>query len=308
MGSGLEVNVPVFVNADKKLDFIAAHYTKFDFEPTIGQEKDMAVDSSADYRFSHFLSLIELLDKITSKKSVMIVNHGLSDPQDNPIGLSLPLSSKSGDWKFTSDIIKILADFASTSNQSNIDYNEIEKSRTKAGKHIPVNLLKDIDDILRSIRAKKLIDRIEIRACNIGADQTILSQIKTIFAARIVIAPKVHMFYGTVRNIRKSSQNVFNQWLRTHPGSRSFTDSATSNMFAMKMTGKSVARGLEYIVTSIDVKWFVEKYIIQGSGYISNQDKAGAEIAPFTFSAMDATGGSYWLTSESGYINSLVSV
>jgi hypothetical protein len=105
------------------------------------------------------------------------VNHGMSDQNDDPLGLILPLTSGSA-WNPEEYSLGVLAGFVGKT-PSDADYADKEKnSSMETAQHqkipMPAGTLKPLDIALRALRAKKLLKRLELRACNLGGNPTVM--------------------------------------------------------------------------------------------------------------------------------------
>jgi hypothetical protein len=315
MGYGLAFSVPVLINSERHFDLVANHYRNFDLEPGPAGGMDLVVDvPGSDGRFSTFLEFIRLLTKWADQETVLAVNHGMSDPNDNPLGLILPLTSSSGSaWNPEEYTLGLLANFVGK-NPSDADYATAENGssvQNQQGQTItmPSGTLKPLDTALRSLRAKKKLKRLELRACNLGGNTKVMQLLGKVLGVSKIVAPQVHMFYCQLpaAGFLPDSAVNFGQWVRQHPRSRMFTDTASPHRVGLQINGKHALRSFDFDCDDLDVKWFVEKFICTGSGYISRTPARNAHINPFSFAGMDFR-QSFVLTQESDYEGQLVEV
>jgi hypothetical protein len=96
MGYGLRSDVPALVNRDRQFDIVPDHYRAFSLEPGPNSSMDLNVYlPPQNARFGTFLELIQQLNTFANQETVLVVNHGMSDQNDDPLGLILPLTSGS---------------------------------------------------------------------------------------------------------------------------------------------------------------------------------------------------------------------
>jgi len=314
MGYGLRVNVPVLVNASRTFDLVVNHYRAFNLETGPTASMDMMVYVPPQGRFSTFLELVNQLTSFAGSGTVLIVNHGSSDANDNPIGLILPLAAGST-WNPDEYTLGLLAGFISKS-PSDKDYQNAEsqssmQTAAKQTVHMPAGTLKPLDTALRALRARKL-SRLEIRACNLGGNVPVLKLLAQVLGVATIAAPKVHMFYAgspAAPPPLSSAPAAFAHWKLSHARARVFTETPAANprLLALQINGKHAARSADFNTTDVDVKWFIDQYVCPGSTYISNPSGKGARVKPFTFSGMDIA-NSFALNQEDAYADNLVEV
>jgi hypothetical protein len=131
-----------------------------------------------------------------------------------------------------------------------------------------------------------------------------------VLGVQTVVAPKVHMFYlGVTAPLPLPFSDAgFATWLTGHAHARTFTEvAANPGRVAIQVNGTGAFRSMDIATTTLDVRWFVEKYICPGSGYISTAPGSQARVAPFTFSGMDSD-HSFALGQEDDYEGQLVEV
>jgi hypothetical protein len=78
MGYGLNVNVPVLVNAEPAFNVVVDHYRVFSLEPGPSSGMDLMVVVPEQQRFNTFLDLVRKIDAL-GVDTVIVVNHGSSD-------------------------------------------------------------------------------------------------------------------------------------------------------------------------------------------------------------------------------------
>jgi hypothetical protein len=244
---------------------------------------------------------------------VLIVNHGMSDVNDNALGLILPLTSASA-WNPEEYTLGLLAGFVGQT-PSDDDYANAEKNSSMTVQGHTVRMqpgtLKPLDIALRGLRAKKLLKRLEIRACNLGNNQTVMKLLAKVFGLTTIVAPQVHMFYAKIGPPGPAPDNYpsFAAWLKRHPRARTFTDQSpsSSRQVGIQVTGKHAHRVTDFDTTDLDVKWFIEKFVCPGSKYVSQPPGRGARVNTLSFSGMDVN-NSFVLGEEGEYENQLVEV
>jgi hypothetical protein len=64
MGYGLNINVPVLVNAEPHFSIVVDHYRTFNLEPGPSSGMDLMVAVPAQSRFSKFLDLVQKIDSL----------------------------------------------------------------------------------------------------------------------------------------------------------------------------------------------------------------------------------------------------
>ena len=310
MGYGMAFSVPLLANRDRRFDIVPDHYRIFNLEPGPASAMDLVVDvPSQDGRFGTFLELIQLLDRYAAQQTVLVVNHGASDANDYPIGLSLPLISGSP-WNPDQYTLGLLRDFVGK-NPSDSDYAAAESGssmQSAQGQTIRMaaGTLKPLDTALRSLRAKKL-KRVELRACNLGGNSTVMKLLAMVLGVDFIVAPSVHMFYLRLpaAGIRPDTAANFNQWVRNHAPCRTFTDTASSRRVAIRVNGRHADRTVDIDADDLDVKWFIDNYVCIGSPYVSRPPGRNAFVKPFSFSGMDFN-HSFVLAREDDYVGQLV--
>ena len=315
MGYGLSYSVPVLVNGERHFDLVPNHYRNFDLEPGPSTGMDLVVDvPTTDGRFSTFLELIQRLTQNAQQETVLVVNHGMSDANNSPLGLMLPLTSSSGaSWNPEQYTLGLLAGFVGKT-PTDADYAAAEKGSSMTNAqgqtvHMPAGTLKPLDTALRALRALKKLKRLELRACNLGGNTTVMQLLGQVLGVSKIVAPQVHMFYCALpaAGFLPESAARFNQWVRQHPGARTFTDPATSHRVGLRINGQHAFRTFDFDCDDLDIKWFVEGYVCPGSGYISRTPAAHARINPFSFAGMDFR-QSFVLAQEDDYVGQLVEV
>ena len=314
MGYGLRSDVQVLVNSDTAFDIVSNHYRAFDLEPGPDSSLDLKVWVPQNNRFGTFLALIQLLTTFADQETVLVVNHGMSDKDDNPLGLILPLTSGSR-WNPEEYTLGLLAGFVDKT-PSDSDYTDAEKnsSMQDAQGHkipMPAGTLKPLDTALRALRAKKLLKRLELRACNLGGNDTVMKLLAKVLGLSAIVAPKVHMFYSALpaAGLPPGDAAGFARWQNHHRRARTFTEDVASSPrhVGIQITGKHAARSMDFNTDNIDVKWFIEKYVCVGSHYVARAPGRGAMVAPFSFSGMDVN-NSFALAREDDYTAQLVEV
>jgi hypothetical protein len=314
MGYGLEVNVPLLVNSGQHFNLVVEHYRAFNVETGPASGKDLMVYSPVDHsRFGTFLELISSLDRFADKRTVLVVNHGMSDEHDNPLGLILPLTSHAPTWNPEEYTLGLLADFIGQT-PSDSDYAQIERNsstRTRQGLTVrmPAGTLKPLDIALRSLRGKNLLQRLELRACNLGGNSRVMQLLGGVLGVQVIVAPKVHMFYSRLAppGPLPDDDAGFTRWQRLHPRARVFTEDTLTNprRVGIQINGRGASRTMDFDTTNIDVKWFVEHFILPNSRYVSRPAGRDARVAPLSFSGMDVA-GSFALAQEDDYEAQLV--
>jgi hypothetical protein len=306
MGYGLESYVPLLVNRDRHFDIVDQHYRSFDVEPGPFTGMDLYVDQSRHLRFGTFLELIQKLDQANSP-TVLVVNHGLSDASDNPLGLVLPLSNNAPTWNVEEYTLGLLAKFVSVIPDDDRCEDE-EKKSLMNGVRMPRGTLKPIGTALQNFRLKRQLKRLELRACNLGRNPNVMELLGMVLGVQVVVAPKVHMFYmgPGVPLPLPLSDSRFDDFVKRFPRARVFTDTAVPGpKVAIQINGQHSFRTMNFACTGFDIKWFIEKFICAGSGYVPTPPGPGARVASFTFSGADSA-GSFFLPQEKGYESQLV--
>ena len=88
--------MPGLVNRDRQFDIVPHHYRAFSLDPGPNSSMDLNVYlPPRNARFGTFLELIQQLNTFANQETVLVVNHGMSDQNDDPLGLILPLTSGS---------------------------------------------------------------------------------------------------------------------------------------------------------------------------------------------------------------------
>lgn len=308
MGYGLEVNVPLLVNQDRRFDVVPRHYRAFNLETGPATGMDLMVHPADHSRFSTFLELIQRLDE-TSSSTVLVVNHGKSDANDNPLGLWLPLTGRSPQWDVDEFTLGILAKFIGFIPDDD-RCREEEKNSILNGAPMPAGTLKPLTTALQNFRLKRQLKRLELRACNLGGNSKVMELLGMVLGVRTVVAPKAHMFYlgpSVPLPIPFNPESGFDRWLTGFPRARTFRENVAGQprRIAIQVNGKHSFRTADVATTALDIKWFIEKYVCPGSGYVPATPAKGAHIAPFTFSGMD-NGNSFVLGQEAAYEAQLV--
>ena len=314
MGYGLRSDVPLLANNDSRFNIVPNHYRAFDLEPGPDSSMDLKVWVPQNNRFGTFLELIQLLNTFADQETVLLVNHGLSDKDDNALGLICPLTSGS-QWNPEEYTLGLLADLAGK-DPSDSDYADAEKNssmQNAQGRTIPMpaGTLKPLDTALRALRAKKLLKRLEIRACNLGNNQSVMKLLAKVLGLTAIVAPQVHMFYSTLppSGLPPDDAAGFARWQKNYRRARTFTEDVASNPrhVGIQITGKHAARTMDFDTDNLDVKWFIEKYVCVGSHYVPRAPGRGAVVAAFSFSGMDVD-NSFVLARENAYTAQLVEV
>jgi hypothetical protein len=308
MGYGLEVNVPLLVNKDPRFDVVLRHYRAFNLETGPATGMDLMVHPAKHSRFSTFLELIQRLDEADSS-TVLMVNHGKSNANDDPLGLWLPLTGRAPQWDLDEFTLGILAKFIGFIPDDDQCRKE-EKDSILDGASMPAGTLKPLTTALQNFRLKRKLKRLELRACNLGGNSKVMELLGMVLGVRTVVAPKVHMFYlgpSLPLPVPFIPESRFDDWLTGFPRARTFTESVAGHprRFAIQVNGRHSFRTADCATTALDVKWFIEKYVCPGSGYVPATPARHAHIAPFTFSGMD-NGNSFVLAQEDAYEAQLV--
>src|SRR5580692_570649 len=235
MGYGLRSDVPALVNRDRQFDIVPDHYRAFSLEPGPNSSLDLNVYlPPQNARFGTFLELIQQLNTFANQETVLVVNHGMSGQNDDPLGLILPLTSGSA-WNPEEYSLGVLAGFVGK-NPSDAEYADKEKnSSMETAQHqkipMPAGTLKTLDIALRALRAKKLLKRLELRACNLGGNPAVMKLLAQVLGLDAIVAPQVHMFYLrlTPPGPLPSDSAGFANWQRNHRQARIFTQNVASN-------------------------------------------------------------------------------
>jgi hypothetical protein len=315
MGYGLRSDVPALVNRDRQFDIVPDHYRAFSLEPGPNSSMDLNVYvPPQNARFGTFLELIQQLNTFANQETVLVVNHGMSDQNGDPLGLILPLTSGSA-WNPEEYSLGLLAGFIAKT-PSDAEYADKEKnSSMETAQHqkipMPAGTLKPLDIALRALRAKKLLKRLELRACNLGGNPTVMKLLAQVLGLDAMVAPQVHMFYLrlTPPGPLPSDSAGFANWQRNHRQARIFSENVASNPrhVGIQVIGRHSARTMDFSSDSIDAKWFVDKFVCPGNNYVPRTSGRDARVSPFSFSGMDV-GNSFVLAQEDDYANQLVEV
>jgi len=315
MAYGLSVNVPILVNQDRLFNIVVDHYRAFNLEPGSGSGMDLMVAvPTKDGRFTTFLELIKQLTVFADSGTVLIVNHGMSDQNDKALGLILPLTTGST-WNPEEYTLGLLAGFIGKT-PSDDDYKKAETQSTMQapGHHtvnMPIGTLKPLDTALRALRDKRRLTRLEIRACNLGGNTTVMQLLGQVLGVKIVVAPQVHMFYSKIGPPGPLAGDAtgFANWKKRHVRSRTFVEAVASNprMVAIQVNGHHAHRTIDFNTTNVDVKWFIERFVCPGSGYIPSAPGKTARVNTLSFSGMDVN-HSFALAQEPDYANNLIEV
>jgi hypothetical protein len=313
MGNGLDVGVPVLVNRDRNFDVVVDHYRAFNLETGPNSGMDLMVDvPRQNARFDTFLELIKQLRFFADQETVLVVNHGMSDKADIPLGLLLPLTPGSR-WNPEEYTLGLLAGFIGK-NPSDSDYTAAETNSSMELDHktihMPKGTLKTLDTELRALRPSKLT-RLELRACNLGGNPTVMNLLARVLGVTTIVAPRVHMFYSKIGppGPLPDTEAGFTNWQRHHSRARTFTEAVASNprRVGIQINGKHSHRTADFDTTNLDVKWFIEKFVCPGSGYVARAPGKGARINTLSFSGMDI-GSSFALGQEDDYAGNLIEV
>ena len=315
MGYGLEIVVPLLVNRDPSFDAIVRHYHDFDLETGEASGMDLMVFSPPDHsRFGTFLELIQNLERRTYAATVVVVNHGMSDANDRPLGLLLPLTAQAPAWHPEEYTLGLLADFMG-STPSDADYagkeqNSLMKTPQGQERRMPPGTLKPLDLALKSLRSKqRRLQRLELRACNLGSNRNVMGLLGGLLGIETVVAPDVHMFVvGLLPPGPLPLDDAgFARWQSVHPRARIFTEQSAANprRVGIQINGKHAHRTMEFATTNVDVTWFVDRYCCPGGQYFARAPGKGARVAPFSFAGMDHM-GSFVLGQEAAYEAHLV--
>ena len=306
MGYGLNVNVPVLVNRAAGFNVVLDHYRAFDLETGPATGMDLYVYNADRLRFGTFLELVQNLDAANCD-TALVVNHGKSDDSGSPLGLSLPLSAHAASLFPEQNVLEALTHFIGYIPDDD-ECAAAEKKFNQFVSPMPAGTLKPLATALQNLRVKRRLRRLELRACNLGGNQEVMKLLGMVLGVQAVVAPKVHMFYmGVTLRPLPDSAAAFADWQSKHPRARIFNGPTGS--LGIEVIGTSVQRSMDFHTTTLDVKWFIDKYICPGNNYVSTLPGKHARVAPFTFAGMDVGNPpSFALGQEDAYEAQLVEV
>lgn len=184
----------------------APFYRMFPFEPQ-GPGAELRIDTVRALQGFSLESLVsEIRDNVPASSDLMIVCHG------NTMGLSIPLfSSNSNGVKGDHRAMSALDD----ANRSDAEVAQILliPNPQSAG----ASRVRDFRAAIAAVKAKRL-GCIELRACNIGNEQSTMQIIKRFFGASRLGAPDVRDSYAMLTPGRPVTDSRFwENWRRQHP-------------------------------------------------------------------------------------------
>jgi hypothetical protein len=257
-----------------------------------------------------FLDVINtMIDNASSAdRRFLLISHGLMDAGDFPHGLSIPLTSDT-DMKVHEDILSLLEQMMrgtlSEADQHRQEDTLIPRDRNgRAQRRMPRGTLARLHARLTVLRNIEL-NRVEIRACNLGLNTSALSSLGRVLNTDFIGAPNVHMFYGAAgfgQGFR--SRQGLDNWHRQHAGARLFERAGTDEAISIRVNGTGPARTTDAGTNSTDPTWFAEEFIM-ASG--SNYRHTGRTPTTVPIAGMDETGTQrFSLPLEAGYESHLV--
>jgi hypothetical protein len=161
----------------------ATFYRSIPFEPTLPNTEILVVGPVIQI---NSFSLLAVIDEIAKSKhdNILICCHGTEK------GLTIPIFSGNsanltGGW---ADLISAYIDRK---------LNDDQFGRFFTDGMPPLRDLAKLYNGMEKVRKKKL-NRLEIRACNVGSSKEVLEKFKLMFSCKIVIGPKIADAYGVV--------------------------------------------------------------------------------------------------------------
>jgi hypothetical protein len=317
MGYGL-ADCVLLINRGSDFSSALDYYTLFQYEPGPSSMMDLNLypPDPAD-RFTTFLGLINRMIANAVTGTLLVLNHGRSDDDDDPVGLSLPLTDKNPDIIPTIEVLNLLAQLLDEDGDpTDKEFADLEQKNTftpvrgrNKGKelHLAPGTLKSLYWALLVLRGKHL-DRVDIRACNlgrksIGAD--LMNGLGRVWGAKVVTAPDAHMFMGRLRvGARPASTKVLSDWVsKRSVATRQFSDPNDASMqLAVNVIGDGLARHIDTIATTTQLGWFV------GRGFITTGMTLPPPPTPLPIIGMDMPGHTFALPWENEYVWHLTSV
>lgn len=244
------------------------HYRMFPWEPSIDPKEDMEVffDDKLDMiRQITLEKVMERMVALVGEKVVLIVSHGTKGGFFMPIvagsekAVALNLESLTKVWEAhkVAARLRLLAKIfgkrdqyrrwqellrtlpggenavvaPGQSEQADKIYTKWETAELRKYK-ISLDKLRDVM-VLRDRLADKKFERIEIRACNMGASTSELEFIRVFLGAKKIIAPNQDTFFGTTKPEFLKPTTTLLQWLKKNGGNEQFM---IDGGFALKIT------------------------------------------------------------------------
>ena len=270
-----------FVITDGRPQFapVSRYYSTFPQEVTTTASVPVSLPTvEADPRT--FQGLVYALNTYAYQRKdndVVIVVHGhMGD--SGPVGLSIPLNERT-------NLLAVQEAFDDLEEMLNnrLRYQKIGSddeaklrgmTQTIRGATVAVRvdagMLEQVFNVLVMIRYRELC-RVEIRACNLGLNRTVLGTLGRLLGCRFISAPNVHMFYVQVNTGRKMTSQGFDQWVKNARGCRVFQNPLDAgDKLAIRVNGKGPFRSTDAATTSTNLNWFVKGFIKKDSIFSAN--------------------------------------
>ncbi len=287
------VNALMLVFDDRSFDFILDYYRMFPQEVSPVANSNLAVVDASPYaRFADFGELVNRMIFHANKgnKNFLVASHGIENNKQVPIALGMPIDLGTPSVRATDFFFETMEDWRKRglTKEQAAEEGKLFFNTAKGKVHLPPGVLSRIHGSLINLR-KLQLQRVEIRACALGKNATMMDNVRTVLGAGTLTAPDVHMFYGGPVSFapltRPYNAAEFASWLTRHQRARQFSDG--NRRFASEVHGQHAARLIFSATTDSSLGWFVDKFIMPGSKYPSTPSGGAGLPPPFIFAAMD---------------------
>lgn len=305
----------LIIDGRTDFDVFAKYYTMFPYDKSTSSHfvyKTLPPVRVRNLTFERLLdAMISMLSGRPASDNFIIVTHGAYEHGgDFGKGLLIPLMDGSP-MKATYDILGPLLDKANNSRPTT-ELEDWEK-----------NYYYQNDDIaggreiqFRQGQAQTLVEKmrqlrllkpriVELRACNLGTNESGLAILGQCLGARFIVAPKKKMFAVSVNaDFSVMSDKAFDMSLSGQmSNARVFTNPAKpSDRIALRVS-KATARTLDVMTTSKDLHWFTDSNIWTGGTYPPSHGRPSL----FYMEGMDQTNGSFALPQDQAWCDTLYS-
>jgi hypothetical protein len=284
-----------------------AYYRMFPHEPSASRALDIHIDRIVPIQQ---ITLEKVLDEMLALgesdcDEILIAAHGTVE-EGNPGGLSMPLAEGCA-VDAMADAVRALTEAAVAVRETASDplgwtrfiENPLERRRVRASatrEQAPALLQQWLEARARSLDLSKerlleivakrnqivdrAFERVEIRACNVGAFPDAMSALREFFGAQSLLAPRVIALCGNLRVQILEDLNQYQEWIQARGGAGAMDafaemESANGRCFGeafclriQETSPESYRFELEAAALSeLAVQSWVEDYIMSGSEF-----------------------------------------
>jgi hypothetical protein len=196
------------------------YYTAFHSEP-VTAAMELKV-TGTPVTFSGGMNLLDLLKKVLEFRptDILIVSHGTDSTWSIP-------------W-YTGTTFKVDKNAIDVILEVDETHADAVKRVKAAGKSLNADKLKDLKEKVLRIQCELKIEHLAFRACKMGSNERLLIELKKLFAAKSVSAPKLRDAYVGLSSIKPDPAS-YAAWVPAHSGALVYGEEP--DRVAVELTG-----------------------------------------------------------------------